>query len=122
MFSLDDRVAALPYAPQNFRDLAQTQTGSEVWDFMRRSDNVIRMETATTLERAAVEPLAAALVVEFGPAFSSNRDRMKQMVGHMARQIMEAIGYEIDRRGLRITRNNLFSSAARYRRKIVLDR
>jgi hypothetical protein len=72
------------------------------------------METATLLERAAVEPLAAGLVAEFGDEVRD--DRTKQMIGHMTRQIMEALGYEIDRSGLRITRAGLFSSGAGYRR------
>lgn len=105
---------ALEYQPQNFRDLFETELGNEIWGFMKRPENVVRMETATFLERAAVEPLAPGLLVEFGPDIGE--DRIKQMIGHMARQIMEAIGYEIERPGLRITRESLFSSAARYRK------
>ncbi|ABA04068.1 hypothetical protein Nwi_0803 [Nitrobacter winogradskyi Nb-255] len=100
------------YDPQNFRDLFETELGTGVWKFLIRPDNVIRMETASFLERAAVEPLAPGLVAEFGPDIA--QDRIKQMIGHMVRQIMEAVGYEIDRPGLRITRESLFSSGARY--------
>ena len=38
------------------------------------------------------------------------------MIGHMARQVMQAIGYEIERPTLRITRESLFSSGACYRK------
>ncbi len=38
------------------------------------------------------------------------------MIGHMTRQVMKALGYELDRTGLRITRANLFTSGAAYRR------
>jgi hypothetical protein len=107
-------LSKLEYAPQNFRDLAETDLGKAVWGFVKRPDNVIRMETATLLDRAAVEPLAAGLVAEFGDEVRD--DRTKQMIGHMARQVMEALGYEIDRSGLRITRPSLFTSAATYRR------
>jgi hypothetical protein len=100
------------YDPQNFRDVFETELGAGVWEFLIRPDNVIRMETASFLERAAVEPLAPGLVAEFGPDIA--QDRIKQMIGHMVRQIMEAVGYEIDRPGLRITRESLFSSGARY--------
>ena len=102
----------IKYDPQNFRDVFETELGAGVWDFLIRPDNVIRMETASFLERAAVEPLAPGLVAEFGPDIA--QDRIKQMIGHMVRQIMEAVGYEIDRPGLRITRESLFSSGARY--------
>ncbi|MGD9738432.1 MAG: hypothetical protein AB7U48_03440 [Bauldia sp.] len=104
----------LEYQPQNFRDLYETEVGRELWQFMKLPENVVRMETATFLDRAAVEPLAPGLLTEFGPEIAE--DRIKQMIGHMARQIMEAIGYVIERPGLRITRESLFSSAARYRR------
>jgi hypothetical protein len=73
------------------------------------------METATFLERAAVEPLTPGLVRHFGPEIA--QDRLKQMIGHMTRQVMVALGYEIDRQGLRITRESLFTSATRYRRR-----
>lgn len=105
---------ALDYQPQNFRDLFESELGQAIWQFMKRPENLVRMETATFLERAAVEPLAPGLLLEFGPEVAE--DRLKQMIGHMARQIMEAMGYEIERPGLRITRESLFSSGARYRK------
>jgi hypothetical protein len=80
---------------------------------MKRPDNVVRMETATYLDRAAVEPLAPGLLRMFGPEIAE--DRLKQMIGHMARQIMEALGFELDRSGLRITRESMFTTAARYK-------
>ncbi|OYU75146.1 MAG: hypothetical protein CFE32_15370 [Alphaproteobacteria bacterium PA3] len=113
--SMQRQSVEVKYDPQNFRDVFETELGASVWDFLIRPDNVIRMETASFLERAAVEPLAPGLVAEFGPDIA--QDRIKQMIGHMVRQIMEAVGYEIDRPGLRITRESLFSSGARYQPK-----
>jgi hypothetical protein len=107
-------LSALKYAPKNFRDLADTEFGRRLWEFLKRPDNLIRMETATLLDRAAVEPLAAGLAAEIGDQIQD--DRTKQMIGHMTRQIMEALGYELDRTGLRVTRPSLFTSAATYRR------
>jgi hypothetical protein len=107
-------LTALDYDPQNFRDLAETELGKAFWVFLKRPDNLIRMETATLLDRAAVEPLAAGLVAEFGNEVRD--DRAKQMIGHMTRQIMEALGYKLGRTGLRITRASLFTSGATYRR------
>ena len=103
----------LEYKPQNFRDIYETDLGKALWVFLKRPDNVVRMETATFLERAAVEPLAPGLLVEFG--MDVGGDRIKQMIGHMARQIMVEIGYEVERK-LRITRESLFISAACYRK------
>jgi hypothetical protein len=106
-------VIDLAYNAQNFRDLFETDLGQAIWAFMKRPDNVVRMETATYLDRAAVEPLAPGLLRMFGPEIAE--DRLKQMIGHMARQIMEALGFELDRSGLRITRESMFTTAARYR-------
>ena len=111
---LHSELTTLPYQPQNLRDLAETELGRALWDFLKRRDNLIRMETATILERAAVEPLATFLVEEFSDQVVD--DRTKQMIGHMVRQIMEALGYVNDRTGLRITRPSLFTSGASYRR------
>jgi len=81
----------LEYQPQNFRDLYDSELGKEIWSFIRRRENVVRMETATFLERAAVEPLARGLLTEFGP--DVGEDRIKQMIGHMARQIHPTVSY-----------------------------
>ena len=61
---------------------------------------------------AAVEPPAPGLLAEY----ETGEGRFKRMIGHMARQVMEALGYEIDRPSLRITRENLLSTASRYRK------
>ncbi|WP_027059850.1 hypothetical protein [Mesorhizobium loti] len=105
-------LAGLEYEAQNFKDLADTEFGAELWKFMKRSDNLVRMETATYLDRAAVEPLAPGLLRIFGPEVA--QDRIKQMIGHMARQVMGAMGFTIDRQGLRITRESMFTTATRY--------
>lgn len=110
---LDSRVAELTYEPANFADLAQTPLGELLWHWMRRVDTVARMEAASYLERAAVEPLGPILVREFGEDASD--DRFKQMVGHMARQIMEAIGHDLVQKGMSILKG-MFASGARYQR------
>ena len=64
MYDLPD-LTNLEYQPQNFRDLYETEIGQELWRFMKRRDNVVRMETASSLHRVAVEPLAPWLLKEF---------------------------------------------------------
>lgn len=103
----------LAYQAQNFSDLYDTDLGRDIWDFMKDPENLIRMQTATFLERAAVEPLGPGLLLRYGPDIA--QDRLKQMIGHMARQIMLAMGYELDTKGLRITRPSVFTTATRYR-------
>jgi hypothetical protein len=60
-----------------------------------------------------VEPLAPGLITEFKE--DVKEDRAKQYIGHAVRQIMEACGYHLDRQGVRITHDNLFTSGSRYR-------
>ncbi len=113
---IDFDLTDFAYDSQHFRELAETELGQEILKFMTHPVNVVRMQTATELERVAVEPLGKYLVKEFGEEVID--DRIKQMIGHMARQIMEHIGYQHDRKSLQITRPGLFSSGSTYRNDV----
>jgi hypothetical protein len=96
-----------------FRELANSALGRDLWAFLNQPDNLIRMETATYLERPAVEPLSPGLLQRFGDEV--RQDRAKQMIGRMIRQIIEPRGYRIDRQNARIPRpSNIFASGTRY--------
>jgi len=105
----------MSYRPGSFSDVFNTQLGQELWTFLNKPDNVVRMETATYLARPAAEPLAPGLLSQFGAAVRN--DRIKQMIGNMIRQIIEPLGYHIDRQNVRIPpdRKELFTSATRYK-------
>ncbi|OCW58989.1 hypothetical protein [Hoeflea olei] len=101
------------YIPGRFNSTYERENGEAIWSFMNESENIIRMETATYLARPAVEPLSPGLLERFGNPIAE--DRIKQMLGHMTRQIMERLGYRLERNGVRITRDgNIFTSASRY--------
>jgi hypothetical protein len=106
-------LSKLEYDPQQFRNIHDAEYGRAIWRFLLRPDNVIRMQTAAELDRAAVEPLAKGLLAEFDVYVAD--DRTKQYIGHAVRRIMEACGYHLDRQGIRITRESMFTSASRYR-------
>lgn len=106
-------LSSLKPDPNQFSDIYESERGEAIWKFLMRPDNVVRMQTATDLGRAAVEPLGKGLLAEFGIEVAE--DRMKQFIGHAARQVMEALGYSLDRQGMRITGENMFASASRYR-------
>jgi hypothetical protein len=96
-----------------FRELANSAFGQSLWAFLNERDNLIRMETATYLGRPAVEPLSPGLLERFGE--DARQDRAKQMIGRMARQILEERGYRIDRQNVRIPAPaNMFASGTRY--------
>src|ERR1700733_3409317 len=84
-----------------------------LWRFMLRLENVIRVEAVTAVERPAVEALSGPLIWEFGRDIA--QPSIKKMVGHMARQIMEALEYKVDRPRVRITRPGLFSTGMTFR-------
>jgi hypothetical protein len=104
------------YAPKSFKALYEEPMGQDLWKLLTDRETIIRMETATYLGKPAVEPLGTILWEEFGDEV--RKDRTKQMIGHMARQIMEGQGYNVDRSGVRIAgyQNNIFSSATRYKK------
>ena len=107
---------AIKYAPRNFSDLYATPLGKKLWAFLNERDNLVRMETASYLQRPAVESLVPFLLDKFGDKVREHR--VKQMTGHMVRQVLEARGYVVDRQGVRITRGDgLFTSGTRYTRR-----
>jgi hypothetical protein len=85
-----------------------------LWNCVLRPENIIRMEAVTAVGRPAVEALSGPLVSEFGREIA--QPSIKQMIGHMVRQVMEALEYEVDRERVRITRPGLFATGMTFRR------
>jgi len=105
--------AMAKYNAGRFASTYELRNGRKIWDFLNEPENIIRMETATYLSRPAAEPLSPFLVGQFGEVVKE--DRMKQMIGHMIRQVLEARDYRVDRSNVRINRaENIFVSATRY--------
>ncbi len=101
------------YRPDKFANTFKDEGGQALWDFLNEPDIRLRMTTASYLGRPAVEPLSPALLQRFGP--SIKRVRLKQMIGHMVRQVLEARGYRLDRSNVKIARvGNMFASGSRY--------
>lgn len=101
------------YRPDKFVSTFHSQDGRAIWEFLNRDINTTRMETASYLSRPAIEPLASFLLTEFGARVAEKR--IKQMMGHMVRQIMERRDYRLQQGNVRITRmDNFFASASRY--------
>jgi hypothetical protein len=104
----------MDYAPKNFSDLFGRWPGAELWEYLQRPRSVLVMETATKLHRPAVEAVGEELLGEFGELVRGKR--MKQMIGHMVRQVMEARGYELDAQRVPVRFDTVFSTGSRYRR------
>ena len=101
------------FDPGPFGGLANDALTKELWSFLNEHETIIRMDTATFLRRPALEAVQPQLIERFGEKIQP--DRCKQMMGRMARQVMEHHGYLLDQTNVRIRSNILFSSAARYK-------
>jgi len=103
------------YSPGIFASLYASSLGKKIWSFLNEPENILRMKTATTLERPAVEGIEDQLLQEFKEAILN--DRVKQMVGHMVRQIMENCGYVVAVQNVKVTNGAPFSRATRYKKR-----
>ncbi len=103
----------MKYDPWKFIKLAESKLGKQLWDFLNEHDNLIRMETATELKKPAVRALTIHLLSRFGEQVREMR--VKQMIGHMVKQIMDKRGFEVDQRDV-LVNDGLFHKASRYRR------
>ena len=102
----------MTYVAGNFSDLSNTELGRNLWDFLNESCSKEKMVVATRLHRPAVQGVDFELLGHFGQ--DVRQDRVKQMTGHMVRQIMEDQGYVLDRQNVKCPRSPLFTSASRY--------
>ena len=101
------------YIPGKFGSNYGTPDGQKLWEVLNREANIARMETASDLGQPALKPLEDILLHEIGEAMLA--DRMKQMAGHMVRQIMESHGFEHDASDIKLA-SVPFYKASRYRR------
>ncbi|MDE2914921.1 MAG: hypothetical protein OXL68_18615 [Paracoccaceae bacterium] len=103
----------LVYNPGRFASFYATALGKRLWIFLVQPKVVTRLETATELGKPAVEGIEEQLLEEFREDVLARR--VKQMIGHMVRQIMEQRGWAIDRKDVKV-RSVPFIKATRYRR------
>lgn len=101
------------YNPDKFASLYQSELGQRIWAFLTQPENVARLETASQLSKPAVEGIEEQILEEFREDILA--DRVKQMVGHMVRQILEQRDWVLDQTDVKV-QSVPFSKAARYRR------
>jgi len=95
-----------------YSKLYSTDLGQEIWQFLTKEENLIRMETASDVGKPAVEGVIRQLGGAFGDKL--NDLRIKQMIGHMIRQIMENDGYRLDAQNVKVSKGILFNKSSRY--------
>lgn len=112
----------LTYQPSPaLTQVAQEETAIKIWRFLCEGDNIIRAETATFLKKPALEALGPILHSSFD-VFNENLvdksvfDTHKKLSGSMMRQIMEHLGYVIDKTGVQVVNQTIFKTATRYKK------
>ena len=117
------------YLTEQDRELIMAKVNYNVDAYLNEEKTIVMLETATYLDRPALEALVPTLEARFGDELkgikdNSNNpenidfDRLKQTIGHMVRVIMEKHGYVIDQNGIEIPniRQTLFLTATRYKK------
>lgn len=105
----------LKYDPWRFTDLSETPLGKKIWKYLNEKDTVLVLKVTTKLGHPGVEGVGDELLEKFGDKLKEQR--MKQMIGHMIRQVMDHHGYEVDSQGLKCRKQQLFSSGTRYKKR-----
>ena len=102
----------------------------KIWDWISCRENIIRMITATEIERTAAESLGKQLEVLYPKEEDGDLNtKRKQMIGYMIKVVMELFGYKVYRGRMQITtlregadpkkrKSNYFYTASRY---VIMD-
>jgi hypothetical protein len=102
-----------PYNSEQFATLYATQVGQQLWQFLNSEAIATRLEVASELSKPAVEGIEEQLLEAFGPTIMEHR--VKQMIGHMVRQILERRGWVVDQSEVKV-QSVPFVKATRYKR------
>jgi hypothetical protein len=107
------------YIPGTFADIYSRQIGKDIWQLLNTEQVWLTLELTTYLKHPAAEGIGDIILEKFPNDFvqhSPRYHRLKQCVGHMIRQVMEANGYEMDKPKVKCHINKVFVYAARYRK------
>lgn len=101
------------YRPDRFESVFHKFGGNRIWQFLNQDNVIVIMETASYLRRPAIEPLSPLLRLEFSEQLGVTQ--VRQMIGHMVRQVLENRGYHLDRANVKISRpENVFHFGSAY--------
>ncbi len=104
-----------PYRPDKFAHTYLIYDGHQFWTWLHQANILLIMETASYLRRPAIEGISPLLEEAFPNML--HRVKLRQMIGHMVRQILEARGYHLDRANVRIRLSgNVFRYGSAYQK------
>ena len=108
------------YRDKKFNDLLvgqYSQLSQDIWDFLKRRDSLIKMETATYLKKPAVTALQIDLINNFPLKNHVKLTRFKQLIGAMVRDILLDHDYVIEQHEITVNPSDLFVKATRYKKR-----
>lgn len=96
-----------------------------MWNLITARENIIRMVTATEIERTAAESLGMQFEKNYKADASDLLMKRKQMIGYMIKVVMECFGFLVFSRRIQVStfrkgadkskrRTNYFTTASRY--------
>jgi len=114
--------ATTGFSTNSFRKLYETQEGQKIWEFLNEPMAIERMKTASDLGKPAILGVEKNLLENsfiqektlIDEKDTKQFHRLKQMLGAMVRQVMEANGYKLTCNNVKTTNSVVFVSASRY--------
>ncbi|MDD2229791.1 MAG: hypothetical protein PHY48_10310 [Candidatus Cloacimonetes bacterium] len=87
---------------------------TDIWNIISSRDSIIKMITATEMDRTAAESLSSMLHKHF-PLDANNELNMKrkQMIGYMVKIVMELFGYGVYQQRMQISLTNQYKNEER---------
>jgi hypothetical protein len=103
-----------------------------LWAFLSSKENIIRMITATEIERPAAEAMSYRLEAFYAdkPKDFTQLVQFKQIIGYMIKIIMEMFGYVVEQKRVKNSSHfnpdtqkvlKYFTTASRYRKMSISD-
>jgi hypothetical protein len=103
-----------------------------LWSFLSSRENIIRMITATEMEKPAAEAMSYRLVAYYPnkPVAEDDYIQFKQIIGYMIKIVMEMHGYIVEQKRVKISSHpnpdtlealKYFTTASRYRKLTEID-
>ncbi len=103
----------MDYDPKNFKNIFESTLGQQIWTYLNSEQAKERMVLTTQLGHPALEGVGDKLLEQFGVGVKD--DSVKKATGHMARFVMEELGYVLVQRNVQCRKKTeVFSRAARY--------
>jgi hypothetical protein len=110
------------FVTKTFGDLYKTEQGQKIWKFLNDPISIARMQAVSDVGKPALLGVESLLIDNFqiqdresvSEKDKAQFDRLKQMLGAMARQVMEANGYKLHSNNVKVPNSQVFFSASRY--------